>query len=243
MAQDTPRAGTLGALRGARVPQQGQATAGMGQGGSEKFLSVSGPVSAPLPADTQVPGAFSVPEICPHACGLYQKLPSGEKEHKNKSRNGRVCVLLHCNGVQSGIRRWLAAWVLRDSGSPIQPQRPFSSKDTDVSVPPSKMYPPEVLTPGGQAGHRVGCGTGKGCGAENGDTGAHHLAMRMKGRGTTQRGGKGFPGSLLCDLPKHLMLSNHGGQETRLHSHGAKHLCFPYTHCLLTAPSSTNENY
>lgn len=56
MTQDTQQAGPIGALRGASVSQQGQATAGVGQSRSEKFFSVSGLVWASLPTHTQVPG-------------------------------------------------------------------------------------------------------------------------------------------------------------------------------------------
>lgn len=37
------------------------------------------------------------------------------------------------------------------------------------------------------------------------------------------------------------MLSTYGGKEMHPHCHGAKGFCFPYTHCIPTAPSSTRS--
>lgn len=145
---------------------------GVGQGRSEGFFSVSGSVWAPLPAYTKVPGSLlSAGDLSLSIWASDQKLPSGGKK-ECKTQTVILHALLHCCYVQRvQIRRWLAAWALRDKEAFLAP--PLSHV---LHSPPrtqcfslihaSKMHPSEVLTPAG-AGRAQG-------GAEN-DSGGCRL--------------------------------------------------------------------
>lgn len=109
MAQGAQQAGSITALRGTCVPEQGQAIASVGQGGSEE-LPVTGPVWTPFPCLR--PGPQVLPELWRSVLqrlGSYQKLPSGKKSRREAVILSTRAFLL----CSSGQVVRTAVWFLR----------------------------------------------------------------------------------------------------------------------------------
>lgn len=111
-------------------PQQAGAKAGV------RNSSVSGPVWAPFSAYSQVPR--SLPSSGDVSLSTWALVRSCPQEYRVVILGARA-ILHAAMSKYSKVRRWWAAWVLRDREAllapPTQPHHPFSSEGTDMSVP------------------------------------------------------------------------------------------------------------
>lgn len=126
MGQGAQQAGSNTALRGTCIPEQGQATASVGHGGSEE-LPVAGPVWVPFPCLRLGPRVL--PELWRSVLqrlGSYQKLPSGKK-----SRTKAVILSTH-------------TFLLCSSGRVVQNCR-VVSEDTEAFPAPLLKLPFTLL--------------------------------------------------------------------------------------------------